>query len=251
MKNQKPSCRARAIVLGGPVLALLFTLHVLLGGGGAGFLPEIWFLAVLWTFFAAIAGALWRAYRGDRSAFAGYELPKGTAIASTGRHGRVATPGAGNTRKEGSTPMTTIPVTDPSPDRRNTRSRFLSSSPVRTRVSSHPAQAPRSARCRRVFRPAIRRRAGLLPQHVPRRVCRSPPRFQDDPPRFAPPSLPCGPLVRLRGCRVRSRSPRAHARPVHRRRSARERVHAPLPTSPPGGSRSPGASFAQPSLACS
>ncbi|MCY4384893.1 MAG: hypothetical protein OXE44_17305 [Nitrospinae bacterium] len=77
MKNQKPSTKALVLVLCGPLLAFIFTLHVLAGGGGSGFLPEIWFWAVLWTFLAALAGVLWRAYRGDRSAFAGYELPEG------------------------------------------------------------------------------------------------------------------------------------------------------------------------------
>lgn len=77
MTKRNPSFRARAIVLGGPALALLFTLYVLLSGNGARLLFTVWFWAVIWTFLAALAGALWRAYRGDRSAFAGYEFPEG------------------------------------------------------------------------------------------------------------------------------------------------------------------------------
>ena len=77
MKKQKPSAAARVLILAGPLLALVFTFCVLLGGGGERFLPEIWFLAMLWTFLAALAGALWRAFQGDRSAFTGYELPEG------------------------------------------------------------------------------------------------------------------------------------------------------------------------------
>ena len=77
MKKQKPSKAARAIVLGGPALALFFTLYVLVSGSGARLLFTVWFWAVLWTFLAALAGAVWRAFQGDCSAFTGYELPEG------------------------------------------------------------------------------------------------------------------------------------------------------------------------------
>jgi len=77
MKKQKPSAAARVLILGGPALALLFTLYVLVSGSGARLLFTVWFWAVLWTFLAALAGALWRAFQGDRSAFTGYELPEG------------------------------------------------------------------------------------------------------------------------------------------------------------------------------
>ena len=81
MTDHKPSGgagrRARALVLGGPVLALFFTLHVLVTGSGAQLLFAIWFWAVLWTFLASLAGAMWRAFRCDRSAFARPELPGG------------------------------------------------------------------------------------------------------------------------------------------------------------------------------
>ena len=80
MRNNNPSGlagrRARAFVLAGPALALFFTLLVIASGSGARFLFGAWFWAVLWTFLAAFAGAMWRAFRlGDRSAFARPELP--------------------------------------------------------------------------------------------------------------------------------------------------------------------------------
>ena len=77
MMKRKPSKAARAFVLAGPALALLYTFFVLATGGAVGLTGGVWFCAVLWTFLAALAGALWRTYRGDRSAFAGYELPEG------------------------------------------------------------------------------------------------------------------------------------------------------------------------------
>ena len=75
--KRKPSKAARAIVLGGPALALVFTLYVLVSGSGARLLFTVWFCAAIWTFLAALAGALWRAFQGDRSAFTGYEFPEG------------------------------------------------------------------------------------------------------------------------------------------------------------------------------
>ena len=91
MKNQKPSTKALVLVLCGPLLAFIFTLCVFASGRGASLLFAVWFWAALWTFLAALAGALWRAYRGDRSAFAGYELPEGDGDrfdwgTRTGRH---------------------------------------------------------------------------------------------------------------------------------------------------------------------
>ncbi|MCY3824187.1 MAG: hypothetical protein OXG62_09990 [Nitrospinae bacterium] len=77
MTKRNPSKAARAIVLGGPALALLFTLYVLVSGSGARLLFTVWFWAVLWTFLTALAGAVWRAFQGDCSAFTGYELPEG------------------------------------------------------------------------------------------------------------------------------------------------------------------------------
>ena len=77
MTKRKPSKAAQAIVLGGPALALVFTLYVLVSGSGARLLFTAWFWAMFWTFLTALAGALWRAFRGDRSAFTGYALPEG------------------------------------------------------------------------------------------------------------------------------------------------------------------------------
>lgn len=78
MTKQNPSMAARAFVLSGPAIALLFTLHVLVTGSGASLLFAVWFWAAVWTFLAALAGALWRGLRRrDWSAFTGYELPEG------------------------------------------------------------------------------------------------------------------------------------------------------------------------------
>lgn len=78
MKNQKPSTAARFMVLSGPATAFLFTLYVLVTGSGASLLFAAWFWAAVWTFLAALAGALWRGLRrGDWSAFTRYELPDG------------------------------------------------------------------------------------------------------------------------------------------------------------------------------
>jgi len=77
MKNRRPSAAAHLIVLAGPLLALLFTLCVLASGYGARFLPGAWFLAGLWSFLTALAGALWRGIRhGDWSAFSAGALPE-------------------------------------------------------------------------------------------------------------------------------------------------------------------------------
>ncbi len=68
---------ARALVLGGPVLTLFFTLHVLVTGSGAQLPFAVWFWAVLCNFLAALAGALWRGiHHGDWSAFRRYEFPE-------------------------------------------------------------------------------------------------------------------------------------------------------------------------------
>lgn len=74
MKNRKPSVVVRVIVLAGPALALLYTLFTLIGGNNFRFIPGVWFLAAIWCFLTALAGALWRAYHGDWTAFTGYTL---------------------------------------------------------------------------------------------------------------------------------------------------------------------------------
>ena len=78
MKNRKPSRAARFMVLSGPVIALFLTLYVLVTGNGASLLFAAWFWAAVWTFLAALAGALWRGLRrGDWSAFRRRRLPDG------------------------------------------------------------------------------------------------------------------------------------------------------------------------------
>ena len=76
MKNPKPSALAHCLVLAGPAFAFLFTLCVLASGRGASLLSAAWFVAVLWSFLTAFGGAVWRAYRGDMSAFTAYTLPE-------------------------------------------------------------------------------------------------------------------------------------------------------------------------------
>ena len=76
MKKEKPSGAARAFVLCGPLLALIFTLHVLVTGSGASLLFATWFWAAIWSFLAALGGALLRAFHGDRTVFSGFELPE-------------------------------------------------------------------------------------------------------------------------------------------------------------------------------
>ena len=76
MTNRNPSGRARALVLAGPALALLFTVFCLVTGTGLRPLGSVWFCAVLWSFLTALAGVLWRGFRhGDWSAFNRYEFP--------------------------------------------------------------------------------------------------------------------------------------------------------------------------------
>ncbi len=76
MKNPRPSALAHCLVLAGPAIAFLFTLCVLASGSGASLLFAAWFWAVIWSFLTALAGALWRAFQGDRSVFTGYTLPE-------------------------------------------------------------------------------------------------------------------------------------------------------------------------------
>ena len=76
MKNQKPSVLAHCLVLAGPAIAFLFTLCVLASGSGASLLFATWFIAVILSLLTALAGALWRAFQGDRSVFTGYTLPE-------------------------------------------------------------------------------------------------------------------------------------------------------------------------------
>ena len=67
-----PTRRDRAVVLGGPALALVLTPALLALGADAQTLQALWALAVAWTVLAAVAGALvkglrhrdWSAWRG-------------------------------------------------------------------------------------------------------------------------------------------------------------------------------------------
>ena len=78
MTDHNPSGGARALVLAGPALALLFTAFSLASGSGFGFIRGVWVCAALWTFLTALSCVLWRAFRhGDWSAFKRYELPDG------------------------------------------------------------------------------------------------------------------------------------------------------------------------------
>ena len=58
MTNQNPPGGARALVLAGPALALLFTVFTFASGTGVGFIPGVWFCAALWAFLAALSFAL-------------------------------------------------------------------------------------------------------------------------------------------------------------------------------------------------
>ena len=78
MTNQNPPGGARALVLAGPALALLFTVFTFATGTGARLLGGVWFAAALWSFVTALSCVLWRGFRhGDWSAFGRYELPDG------------------------------------------------------------------------------------------------------------------------------------------------------------------------------
>ena len=78
MNNQNPSRYARAIVLAGPVLALLATILSLAAGSGLRLLGAAWFCAALWSLLTALPCVLWRGFRhGDWTAFSRYRLPDG------------------------------------------------------------------------------------------------------------------------------------------------------------------------------
>ena len=73
----RPSCRARAFVLGGLALALAVTVFSVATGTNVRLLGGIWFWAMIWTALAALACALWRGFRyRDWSAFGRYGLPE-------------------------------------------------------------------------------------------------------------------------------------------------------------------------------
>ena len=73
MTNRNPSRSTRALVLAGPILALLATILSL--AAGIGLRPPC---AALWSLLTAFSCVLWRGFRhGDWTAFHRYELPDG------------------------------------------------------------------------------------------------------------------------------------------------------------------------------
>ena len=79
MSNRNPSLYTRALVLAGPVLALLATICSLAAGSiVSASLWAVWAWAALWCLLMALPCVLWRGFRGgDWSAFGRYELPDG------------------------------------------------------------------------------------------------------------------------------------------------------------------------------
>ncbi len=76
MTDHNPSRGARALVLAGPALTLLFTVFASATGTGAGFIGDVWTGSVLWCLLSALSCVLWRGFRhGDWTAFKRYELP--------------------------------------------------------------------------------------------------------------------------------------------------------------------------------
>ena len=68
--------RARALVLGGLVLAAVYTAAALVLDAGVEHIGPLWMAAIAWTVAASLAGALWRGFHHrDWSAFSRYELP--------------------------------------------------------------------------------------------------------------------------------------------------------------------------------
>ena len=68
MTDHNPLRHARALVLAGPALALLFTVFALFSRSGLGLLEGVWFGAALWSFLTAFSCVLWRGFHdGDWS----------------------------------------------------------------------------------------------------------------------------------------------------------------------------------------
>ncbi len=69
--------RARAFVLAGLALAAAYTGATLALDAGAEHIGALWMAAIVWTFAASLAGALWLGFRyRDWSAFSRCELPQ-------------------------------------------------------------------------------------------------------------------------------------------------------------------------------
>ena len=68
---------ARALVLGGLTLAVVYTAAAVALGAGGNHIGVLWVIAIVWTVATSLAGALWRGLRhGDWTAFSNYELPE-------------------------------------------------------------------------------------------------------------------------------------------------------------------------------
>ena len=83
---------ARAVVLGGPALAAVYSAAALALDAATEHIGLLWMAAIAWTLAASLPGALWRGFRHrDWSAFSGYELPEDDGdmdefISRTGRY---------------------------------------------------------------------------------------------------------------------------------------------------------------------
>ena len=74
---RRTTWRARALVLGGLALAIVYTTAALALDAGAEHIGTLWVAAIAWTVAAGLASALWRGFRHrDWSAFSAYELPE-------------------------------------------------------------------------------------------------------------------------------------------------------------------------------
>ena len=68
----------RLFVLGGLMLAALWTAASFASGAGGELIGPLWMTAIAWTVLASLAGALRRCFRQrDWTAFHDYELPDG------------------------------------------------------------------------------------------------------------------------------------------------------------------------------
>ena len=76
--RSRATWRERLFVLGGLMLAALWSAASFASGAGAELIGPVWMAAIAWTVLASLAGALWRGFRRrDWTAFHDYELPDG------------------------------------------------------------------------------------------------------------------------------------------------------------------------------
>ena len=72
--------RERLFVLGGLIVAALWTAASLAAGAGTEAIGPVWMAAIAWTAMAALAAALWQGVRRrDWSAFRRHRLPDGSS----------------------------------------------------------------------------------------------------------------------------------------------------------------------------